>query len=97
MIDKIFGMDKGTRERTITTVITAIVDFLAVFDIIQFSNEQVDAMVKLAIVIVTAIVWGYGFYKNNCHSELNCKYTGIMRAKGVTPVQESSNEVMEDD
>lgn len=97
MLDKILGMDKGTRERTIASVVTAIVNFLAVFNIIQFSNEQVDAMVKLAIIIVTGIVWGYGFYKNECHTEKNCKYTGIMRAEGVSPVQQGCNEVMKDD
>lgn len=90
MIRSFIGLDSGTRERTITALVTAVIDFLAVFGIVRFTDAQQQALLKLILVVVTAFVWGYcSHYKNNCNSELNCKYTGLMRAE-KKPYEEES-------
>ncbi len=66
IIYRYIGLDAETRRQTILAVITAFVDFCTAFHIIEFTNEQVQAIYKLALCIVTAIVWGYcSHYKNN--------------------------------
>lgn len=96
-MDKLIGKDSGTRARTVTCAVTTVLQFLTVFNVIHFSDAQVDATIKLAVMIVNLIAWMVGFYFNECHTDENCKYTGIMRAKGVTPEQKGSDEVMSDD
>lgn len=81
MISKIIGMDSGTRKRAIASIVTAVVNFLTVFDIIHFSDEQTNAIVKLVVIVITAIIWVIGFYYNECTSEENCAATGTMREK----------------
>ena len=74
-------MDKRTKVSGAVSLITAIVDFLAVFGFISFSDEQMNAIKNLALVVVTAIVWFIGWYFNNCTSEANCEMTGELRAR----------------
>lgn len=66
LIYRYIGMDAETRRQTVLAFITALVDFLTAFHIIEFTDEQIQALYKLALCIVTAIVWGYcSHYKNN--------------------------------
>lgn len=66
IIYKYVGMDAETRKQTVMAVVTALVDFLTAFHIIEFTDDQIQAIYKLALCIVTAIVWGYcSHYKNN--------------------------------
>lgn len=81
MINKILGMDAGTRERFIASIITAVTDFLIYFNIIKFSDEQVNSIIKLVAAIVSIIVWWVGFYYNEQFTEIACEKTGEMRAK----------------
>lgn len=69
IIYKYIGQDAETRKQTVMAVVTAIIDFLTAFHIIEFTDDQVQAIYKLALCIVTAIVWGYcSHYKNNNYS-----------------------------
>lgn len=65
-IYKYIGMDAETRKQTVIAVLTAVIDFLSAFHIIEFTDEQIQALYKLALCLVTAFVWGYcSHYKNN--------------------------------
>lgn len=80
IINKLIGMDAGTRARTVTALVTAILDFLAAFHIVNFSDAQTDAIYKIVLTIVTAFVWGYAsHYKNNDFTEEACEGTGYTR------------------
>ena len=73
-------MDAGTRARTVTALVTAILDFLAAFHIVHFNDAQTDAIYKIVLTIVTAVVWGYAsHYKNNDFTEEACEGTGLTR------------------
>ena len=66
IIYKYIGLDAETRKQTVFAVVTAFVDFLTAFHIIEFTDDQVQALYKMALCIVTAIVWGYcSHWKNN--------------------------------
>ena len=66
VIMKYIGQDAETQRQTIMAFITAVLDFLTAFHFIEFSDEQMQAVYKVALCIVTAIVWGYcSHYKNN--------------------------------
>lgn len=66
LIMKYVGQDAETQKQTIMAFVTAVIDFLTAFHIIEFTNAQVQAIYKVALCIVTAIVWGYcSHYKNN--------------------------------
>lgn len=80
IINKLIGMDAGTRARTVTALVTAVLDFLAAFGIVNFSDAQTDAIYKIVLTIVTAFVWGYAsHYKNNDFTEEACEGTGLTR------------------
>ena len=73
-------MDAGTRARTVTALVTAVLDFLAAFGIVNFSDAQSDAIYKIVLTIVTAFVWGYAsHYKNNDFTGEACEGTGLTR------------------
>lgn len=80
LLDKYVGMNAETRERTILAFLTALLDFLSAFHIIEFTDAQIQAVFKLLLVISTAIVWAYcSHYKNNDYTEAALKGTGITR------------------
>lgn len=83
MLDKIIGIDKGTRERSIAFAVTTITDFLAVFDIIHFTDEQVNAIIKLVVMLVSVLIYAYCFYKNSCHTEANLRATEEARQRNL--------------
>ena len=86
------GMDRGTRTRTITAAITALLDFLSVFGIISFTDEQTQAIQKLVLVLVTGFVWAYcSHYKNNDYTEEACEGTGLTRLRKD---EKKSNDVV---
>lgn len=65
-LKRFIGLDTETQIQTILAFITALVDCLSVFGVISFTGEQLQALHKLALCLVTAIVWGYcSHYKNN--------------------------------
>lgn len=80
IINRIIGMNAETRARTVAAFVTAVLDFLAAFHIVHFSDAQTDAIYKIVLTIVTAVVWGYAsHYKNNDFTEEACEGTGLMR------------------
>ena len=80
IINRLIGMDAGTRARTVTALVTAILDFLAAFHIVRFSDAQTNAIYKIVLTIVTAFVGGYAsHYKNNDFTEEACEGTGLTR------------------
>lgn len=80
IINRLIGMDSGTRIRTVTALVTAVLDFLAAFHIVNFTDAQSDAIYKIVLTIVTAFVWGYAsHYKNNDFTEEACEGTGLTR------------------
>ena len=80
IINRIIGMNAETRARTVTAFVTAVLDFLAAFHIVHFSDAQTDAIYKIVLTIVTAVVWGYAsHYKNNDFTEEACEGTGLTR------------------
>lgn len=80
ILNRYVGMDSETRKQTVLAVVMALVDFLSAFHIIEFTNEQIQAIYKLALCIATAIVWGYcSHYKNNNFTEEECIGTGVTR------------------
>lgn len=80
IMNKFVGMNDGTRRRTVTAFIVAVADVLAVFNIIEFSDEQLNAIKNLALMIVTAFVWAYcSHYKNNDYTQGSVHGTGITR------------------
>ncbi len=69
LIQKYLGLDAETQRQTVIAVLTALIDFLTAFHIIAFTDEQTQAIYKMTLCIVTAIVWGYcSHYKNNNYS-----------------------------
>lgn len=69
VIRKYIGLDAETQKQTITALITALIDFLTAFHIIEFTDAQIQAIYKVALCLVTAFVWGYcSHYKNNNYS-----------------------------
>ena len=80
IINRIIGMNAETRARTVTAFVTAALDFLAAFHIVHFNDAQTDAIYKIVLTIVTAVVWGYAsHYKNNDYTEEACEGTGLTR------------------
>ena len=80
VINKYIGMNSETRERTILAIIMAIVDFLSAFNIIEFTDAQIQSIYKLVLAIMTAIVWAYcSHYKNNDYTEAGTIGTGVTR------------------
>lgn len=80
IINKLIGMDAGTRTRTVTALVTAILDFLSAFHIIHFDDAQIASIHKIALTVLTAVVWAYAsHYKNNDYTEEACEGTGLTR------------------
>lgn len=66
LIQRYIGQDAETQRQTVMAFVTAVVDFLTAFHFIEFTDAQIQAIYKMALCIVTAIVWGYcSHYKNN--------------------------------
>ena len=84
MISKILGLDKGTRERAVVTIVTAVINVLVHFNIVSFSDDQIDSIVKLAVTVVAGIVWAIGFYYNENYSPEMCEATGEARLRKKT-------------
>ena len=97
MLDKIIGIDKGTRERSVAFIITTITDFLAVFDIIHFTDAQVNAIIKLVVMLVSVLIYFYCFYKNSCHTEANLRATEEARQRNLELDPEYAGERFFDD
>lgn len=80
IINRLIGMNAETRARTVTAFLTAVLDFLAAFHIVRFSDAQTNAIYKIVLTIVTAFVWSYAsHYKNNDFTEEACEGTGLTR------------------
>ena len=80
LFNRFIGMNAETRKRTITAIVVAILDFLTAFGIIEVSEEQSQALLKLVLAVVTAFVWAYcSHFKNNDFTEAGVKGTDITR------------------
>lgn len=79
-INRFVGMNDETRKQTVVAFITAVIDVLSAFNIIQFTDAQVQSIYKLALCLVTAFVWGYySHYRNNDFTEIAAQHTAEMR------------------
>jgi hypothetical protein len=79
-IYRFIGMNDETRKQTVIALITAVIDCLTAFHIIEFTDAQIQAIYKLALCLVTAFVWGYcSHYRNNDFSEVASQHTAEMR------------------
>lgn len=78
---KLLGLDAGTRARAVISIITAVTDILAVFGVIKFNDEQLEAIKNLALVVVSALVWLIGFWYNENFTTEMCEATGEARMK----------------
>ena len=47
IIYKYIGQDAETRKQTVMAFVTAVVDFLTAFHIIEFTDDQIQAIYKL--------------------------------------------------
>lgn len=80
LFNRFIGMNAETRKRTITAIVVAVLDFLTAFGIVSVSDEQYQAILKLALVVATAFVWAYcSHFKNNDFTEAGVKGTDITR------------------
>ena len=80
LISRYIGMNEETRKQTMIALITAVIDFLTAFHIIEFTDDQIQAIYKVTLCIVTAFVWGYcSHYRNNDYTEVAAKHTAEMR------------------
>lgn len=69
VINRFVGINPETRKQTIIAFLTAVIDFLSAFHIIEFTDDQIQAIYKLVLCLVTAFVWGYcSHYRNNDYS-----------------------------
>lgn len=93
IIYKYIGLDSETRRQTVIATLTAIIDFLTAFHIIEFTDEQVQAVYKLGLCLVTAFVWGYcSHWKNNNFSPEMVTATITAReakAKRLLPMEDA--------
>lgn len=80
ILNRFVGMNAETRKQTVIAFVTALVDFCTAFHIIEFTDDQIQAIYKVALCIVTAIVWGYcSHYRNNDFTEVAAEHTADMR------------------
>ena len=80
ILNRFVGMNAETRKQTVIAFVTAMVDFCTAFHIIEFTDDQIQAIYKVALCIVTAIVWGYcSHYRNNDFTEVAAEHTADMR------------------
>lgn len=79
LINKFLGMNAETRERTVAAVVIYILNLLVTFNIIEFSNEQIDSIAQVAVLCATAVAWVLSHYKNNDFTEEALIGTGITR------------------
>lgn len=80
LLNKFIGMNTETRKRTITAIVVAVLDFLTAFGIVSVSDEQYQAILKLALAVATAFVWAYcSHFKNNDFTEAGVKGTDVTR------------------
>ena len=104
IIYKYIGLDAETRKQTVMAVVTAIIDFLTAFHIIEFTDAQVQAIYKLALCLVTAVVWGYcSHYKNNNYSPeamvatIKLREAKELRMQEQPKVEEPKDSYIEDE
>ncbi len=79
LINKFLGMNAETRERTVAAVVIYILNLLVTFNIIEFSNEQIDSIAQVTVLCATAVAWVLSHYKNNDFTEEALIGTGITR------------------
>ena len=104
VIYRFIGLDAETRRQTVIAVVTAFVDFCTAFHIIEFTNDQVQALYKVALCIVTAIVWGYcSHWKNNNYTPeavvatITMRDAKTKRLRDQELVEEPSDSVVEEE
>lgn len=74
-------MNFGTKIRTVLAIATSLNTALMATDLTGFNNGTVDAVYKIASIILNFIVVACVTYYNNDYTEIACEHTGEMRAK----------------
>ena len=97
LLNKFLGMNAETRRRTVAAVVMYVINFLLVFNIVSFSNEQVEAIVQLATVLVVGFTWFYSHYFNNDYTEEAAIGTGITRQLKAEKAEEYVGDVFYED
>lgn len=72
-------MNIGTKLRTILVIATCLNTALMSTDITGFHNSTLDAIYKVASIILNFIIVALATYFNNDYTEEACKHTGKMR------------------
>jgi len=78
-------MNIGTKLRTILVIATCLNTALMSTDITGFHNSTLDAIYKVASIILNFIIVALATYFNNDFSEEACRYTGMMRLEKHRP------------
>ena len=103
MEEKGKGMNVGTKLRTILVIATCINTALMATDITEFNNPTLDAIYKVASIVLNFIIVGISTYFNNDFTEEAARTTGMMRLlkaqrKGIitgedfTPIEDEGEE-----
>ena len=85
--------DIQTIKNTVLALLTAIIDVLSVFHVIHFNDAQIQSIYKLAMIIVTIVVWAYfSHYKNNNYTAAALEGTGLTRLLKMKTINNQSDE-----
>lgn len=74
-------MNSGTKLRTLLAIATSLNTALMATDLTGFNNGTVDAVYKIASIILNFIIVSCVTYYNNDYTEVACVQTGEMRAR----------------
>ena len=72
-------MNTGTILRTILVIATCLNTALMATDLTGFSNATVEAVYKIASIVLNFIIVAIATYFNNDFTEVAAKHTGAMR------------------
>ena len=99
LLNRFLGMNKETRERTIAAAVIYVLNLLVTFHIVEFTNEQMQAIAQVVVIIATGIGWLVSHYKNNDYTPEGCIGTGITRQLKAEKEEEYIGDVFfeEDD
>lgn len=74
-------MNLGTKIRTVLAIATSLNTALMATDLTGFNNGTVDAVYKIASIILNFIVVACVTYYNNDYTEIACETTGQLRMR----------------
>ena len=97
IINAILGLDAETRKRAVISIITYVTDALYIFGGIEVPDEKVNMIIKGTLGLLTALVWCWGFYKNENYTPEGCEGTGYTRVLKAAADAEPEQFLEEED